>query len=614
MADPSPEATPSAPETAPDAADPRGTSARETKAPRKTRSPSPSSSSSRAKAKPAKAKPPSASDAADAPPADAPKKKAAKPRRAKAAAKVAEAADPGPRVERELVIKTSGDAVEIALLEDRRLVELHHEQADTRFSVGDIFLGRVRKLTPGLNAAFVDIGHDKEAFLHYSDLGPQLRSMVKYANGAVNGTFKTSKLDAFKPEADIQKGGKIAAVLTPKQDLLLQVTKEPISTKGPRVQAEINLPGRYMVLSPFGKTVNVSKKIGTQEERRRLKEVVQSIKPANMGVIVRTAAEGRGADELLEEIRQLEGQWDDIYRQLHRAKAPTKLLSELDKTSGLLRDLLGDSFNRVVTDDPEMYATLKTYLEAIAPEQVGILKLYKGGRDVFEAHGVRRQIQASFGKTVTVASGAYLVIESTEAMHVVDVNSGNKVGRDHAEALLKVNVDAAREIARQLRLRDIGGLIVIDFIDMKGAEDRQRLHREMKQFMAGDRAQHTVLPLSKFGLMQITRQRVRPEIQLSTAETCPTCKGTGEVNPTELVTDEIERDLARLLVSRPKSRLRVEVHPFVHAYLTKGVPNHQMRWLWRHQSWLGIDPVDGVGLTDYTFFDGRGEEIRLGDV
>jgi len=369
-----------------------------------------------------------------------------------------------------------------------------------------------------------------------------------------------------------------------------------------------------MVLTPFGKTVNVSKKIGTAEERKRLKEIVTSIRPANCGVIVRTAAEGKGADELLEEMTYLTNQWDDIFKQLHKAKGPTKLLSELDKTSSLLRDLLSDDFNRVVVDSEDMYDTLHTYLEAIAPDRLDIIKLHKSQRDIFESNRVKRQIQASFGKTVTIQSGAYLVIEGTEAMHVVDVNSGNKMGRNHDEALLKVNIDSAREIARQLRLRDIGGLIVIDFIDMKSSEHRQLLHREMRRFMDGDRAQHTVLPLSKFGLMQITRQRVRPALKLSTAETCPACNGTGEVNPTELVTDEIERDLVNLLNSLPKSKLVLHVHPFVEAYLSKGFPNHQMRWLWRHQTWLRLVSRDDLGLTEYTFFDQKGEEIRMAEV
>ncbi len=534
-----------------------------------------------------------------------PRKSSGKKRRTRAAA-------PRNDAERDLVIKRLDNTVEIALLEHGRLVELHHEQLDTELSVGDIFLGRVRKLNPGLNAAFIDIGQDKEAFLHYSDLGPQFLSMVKFANGAINGTFKTAKLDGFKPEPDIDKGGVIGGVLKSKQDLLFQVSKEPISTKGPRIEAVINLPGRYVVLTPFGKGVNVSKKIGSPEERQRLKAVVQSIRPAQFGVIVRTAAEGRQTEELIEDIQKLTEQWEEVFRQLHKAKAPKKLLSELDKTSGLLRDLLSDAFNRVVVDDADMYADLRRFMEEIAPDRVEILKHHADTSDVFDRYGVSRQIKASFGKTVTVAAGAYLVIESTEAMHVVDVNSGNKASRNHDDALLKVNVDAGREVARQMRLRDMGGLIVVDFIDMKNPEHRTQLLQEVRDAMAGDRAQHTVLPLSKFGLMQITRQRVRPEIKLSTAEVCPTCKGTGEVNPTELVIDDIERDLDKLLGSVPHAKLRLRVHPFVHAYLTKGIPSVQMRWLWRHQTWLKMEPTEGLGLTEYLFFDQAGEEIRLG--
>lgn len=519
-----------------------------------------------------------------------------------------------PKVERELIIKSGSECVEIALVEDRKLVELHHEQLDSEFSVGDIFLGKVRKVSPGLNAAFVDIGHEKEAFLHYTDLGPQLRSMIKYTNGAINGTFKTSSLDKFPVEADIDKDGKINAVFQGKQLMLFQIMKEPISTKGSRITSSINLPGRYMVLSPFGSKVNISKRIADIEERQRLKEIFKGILPKNFGIIVRTAAENQSAKDIIEEMNHLLGRWDEIFKQLHKAKAPLKLLSELDKSSSLLRDLLSSDFNKVVVDNQETYQNIKTYLEAIAPEHTEILSLYKGSKDVFAANGIQKQIQASFGKTVTVASGAYLVIESTEAMHVVDVNSGNKVGNNHTDTLLKVNVDAAREIARQLRLRDIGGLIVIDFIDMKSVEHRQHLHREMKKFMSGDRAQHSILPLSKFGLMQITRQRVRPAIKLNTAEICPTCHGSGEVNPTELIIDKIEAELVNLINSWPKSKLSVHVHPFVHAYLTKGIPSKQHRWFWKHQVWLKVVSASNYSMSEYTFYDHKNDEIRLNEV
>lgn len=540
-------------------------------------------------------------------PAETPPAEPRKPRRA-------HRKPTAPPAERDLIVRGTPDGVELALLEDKRLVELHRETSEVTFNVGDVYLGRVRKLSPGLNAAFVDIGYGKEAFLHHSDLGPQLRSMLKFVNGAITGGLPSGKLEHVKREADIQKGGPIASVLKAKQSILLQVSKEPISTKGPRVSAEINLPGRYMVLTPFGRSVNVSKKIDSGEERQRLKEMVQGMCPEGFGIIVRTAAEGKPAEKLLEEVNRLLGQWNSIYRELHRAKPPKKLLSELGKTTGLLRDLLSDAFNRVVTDDDATYEAMREYLTEVAPTRLDVLKLYKGTTDVFAAHGVKRQIQASFGKTVTFANGAYLVIEGTEAMHVVDVNSGAKVGAKHAEALLKVNLDAAREVARQLRLRDIGGLIVVDFIDMKDPEHRTRLHREMREFMAADRAQHTILPLSKFGLMQITRQRVRPAVEVATGEVCPTCKGTGEVNPTELVTDEIERDLLNLLDTRPKSRLTLKCHPFLHAYLTKGVLTQQHRWLVKHQTWLRVEPAEGLGMTEYAFFDQRGEEVRFGDV
>ena len=517
--------------------------------------------------------------------------------------------------ERDLIIRHLGDSVEIALLERGRLVELHQERLDTVVNVGDIFLGKVRKLNPGLNAAFVDIGYEREGFLIYHDLGPQFRSMAKYANGAVNGTFKTAKLDRFKPEADIDKNGTIGQVLKSKQELLFQVSKEPISTKGPRLEAVINLPGRYVVLSPFGRGVNVSKKIGSGEERQRLKQLVRSLLPANFGAIVRTAAEGAQAEELIEDIRKIEAQWAEIFAELHKAKAPKKLLSELDKTSGLLRDLLSDKFNRIVVDDAGMYADLEAYLRSISPESVELLTLHRGSSvGVFEKYGVARQIKASFGKTVTVPTGAYLVIEATEAMHVVDVNSGNKTSRNREESILKVNLLAATELARQMRLRDMGGLIVVDFIDMKNPEHRQEVLKTMREAMAHDRAQHSILPLSKFGLMQITRQRVRPEIKLSTAEVCPTCKGTGEVNPTELVIDEIERDLGLLFENVPNRKLSLETHPFVHAFLTKGLPSLQMRWAWRHQAWVPIRAKDGLGMTEYTFYDANGEDIRLGAV
>ncbi len=515
-------------------------------------------------------------------------------------------------MEKELIINSTPTEVEIALLEDSKLVELHNQKTNTNFTVGDIFLGRIRRLMPGLNAAFVDIGHKKDAFLHYTDLGPKLRSLIKYTNGTTSGSLNTFRLDNFKIEPEIIKTGKIDQVLNKKTPILVQILKEPISTKGPRLSCEITIPGRYLVLTPFNDVVAVSKKIANSEERKRLQLLVESIRPKNFGVIVRTAAEGKKVADLHEELSIMMEKWEEIFNQMKRAKPPAKLLSELDKTSSILRDLLTDSFNRIVVNDKQLFQNIKGYLTSIAPEQVRIVQYHKNSKPVFDTFGVTKQIKSSFGKTATMPSGAYLVIEHTEAMHVVDVNSGHKMAsKNQEEAVLKVNLEAAEEIARQLRLRDIGGIIIIDFIDMKNPEHKRRLVKSMRQFMKKDRAQHTILPLSKFGLMQITRQRVRPEVKINTAEVCPTCNGTGKINPSILLVDEIDRDLSFIIQSRPKSKLRLEVHPYIEAFLKRGLPSHQMKWFQTYFKWVRIHPNSDYHLTEYRFYDGNEDEIRL---
>ncbi len=515
-------------------------------------------------------------------------------------------------MEKELIINASPTEVEIAMIENQKLVEIHREKSNSNFTVGDIFLGNVKKMMPGLNAAFVDIDHKKDAFLHYTDLGPKLRSLQKYVRGSIAGSQKTHMLDDFKIEPDIIKTGKINEVLDKRQPILCQVLKEPISTKGPRLSCELTIPGRYLVLSPFNDVIAVSKKIANPEERKRLQRLIESIKPANFGVIVRTASEGKKVADLHNELSELIDKWKHIHDQLHNAKAPMKLLSELDKTSSILRDLLTDKFNRIVVNDKELYDSLKSYLGEIAPDKVKILQHYRGAQPVFDKYGITRQIKSSFGKTATMSSGAYLVIEHTEAMHVIDVNSGPKSRRpDQESTALAVNMESAEEIARQLRLRDIGGLIVIDFIDMRKYEHRQKLYKALKDHMAKDRAQHTILPLSKFGLIQITRQRVRPAVKIDTSEECPTCNGTGKVNATVLVTDELERDLEFILQSRPKTKLKLEVHPFVEAYLKRGLPNTQMNWYLKHGKWVRIKSNSDLSLMDYKYFDGSNDEIRL---
>jgi len=464
-------------------------------------------------------------------------------------------------VSKELVISTSPTEVEIALIENGKLIEIHSEKTKDTFAVGDIFLGSIRKVMPGLNAAFVDIGHRKDAFLHYTDLGPQIKSLKKYTNNVKNNKANTQRLDNFENEPDNSKGGKMDNVFNKHDQVLVQILKEPISTKGPRLSCEITVPGRFIVLTPFSETIAISKKISDQEERKRLKLLIGSIKPKNFGVIVRTAAKGKLVADLHSEIRELNEKWKEIYHELRNTKKPRKLLSESDKTTTIIRDILTDDFTSIATDDKKDYNNLKEYLKSIDENKVKILKNYTGARSIFDEYGVTKQIKASFGKTSTMSSGAYIVLESTEAMHVIDVNSGPKmVKRSQEDAAMAVNMESAEEIARQLRLRDIGGLIIIDFIDVRKPDHKTKLFQAMKKFMEGDRAQHTILPLSKFGLMQITRQRVRPEVKIDTSEKCPVCSGTGKSTPTVLVTDTIERDINYIMETRPATKLKLETH------------------------------------------------------
>jgi len=517
-------------------------------------------------------------------------------------------------LEKELIINSTPTEVEIAIVEDRRLTELHKEKTNSKFTVGDIFLGKVKKLIPGLNAAFVDIGYDKDAFLHYTDLGPKLRSLIKYTDGAISGGIQTHKLDTFKFEAEIIKTGKIDKVLDKNQSILVQILKEPISTKGPRLSCEMTIPGRYTVLTPFSNVVAVSKKVSNPEERSRLLRLVESIRPKNFGVIVRTAAEGKGTAELHEEMAMLQDKWELIHKQLHKAKPPDKLLSELDKTSSILRDLMTDNFNKIVVNDKDMQFSIKKYLSTLEPDMVKNVQYYNSNKPIFEAFGITKQIKASFGKTATMSSGAYLVIEPTEAMHVVDVNSGQRVGNhsDQENNALSVNLESAKEIARQLRLRDIGGIIIIDFIDVKKQENKRMIHQRMKDCMKNDRAQHTILPLSKFGLMQITRQRVRPAITINTSEICPSCEGSGQMGtPSLLLTEKIEREINLIFNQSPSRKMNISVHPYVFAYLKQGMPSLQMRWFMKWKKWIKVKPDSNYSFLEYHFFDENNDEIRL---
>jgi len=514
-------------------------------------------------------------------------------------------------VNKELIINALPNEVEIALSEDGKLVELHKQKKSNAYNVGDIYLAKIQKIMPGLNAAFLDIGSRKDAFLHYTDLGPRLPVLIKYTQELLRNPAEASMRDLDLTQ-EIHKNGKIQDVMDKKTMVIAQILKEPISTKGPRLSCEITIPGRYLVLTPFSNAVTVSKKIENPDEKLRLQTLIESIKPRNFGVIARTAAEGCKVAELHDEINSLLAKWNQMASSLSPTKGPQKLLSEEDKTTSILRDFLTSDFNRIVVNDKEMYNSIRAFMSSIAPEQVKIVELYEGRTSVFDQYGINKQIKASFGKTATLNSGAYLVIEHTEAMHVIDVNSGPKMSRsDLGNAPLSVNLEAAEEISRQLRLRDIGGLIVVDFIDMKNPDHKRVLNNKMEEVMSKDRAQHTVLPLSKFGLIQITRERVRPAVKMNTDEVCPTCQGTGKSKPSILLTDEIERDLGYLISNRPDAKLSLKVHPYIHAFLMLGFPNKRMKWYLKYRKWIKIIPDSNFSMLEYKFYDAMGDEIRF---
>ncbi|GAB3653170.1 ribonuclease E/G [Echinicola sediminis] len=513
----------------------------------------------------------------------------------------------------ELVIDSAQNSSRIALLKDKGLVELHSDEESNQFKVGDMYLGTVRKIVNGLNAAFIDVGYEKDAFLHYQDLGPKVKSLIKYTKYVRNNHKDHPTLKGFELEPEIEKLGKISQVLSKNNQILVQVVKEPISTKGPRLSCELSLAGRYLVLVPFSNSVNVSKKIRKAEERRRLARLITSIKPANFGVIIRTVAEGQSVTELDKDLRNLVTTWEEGMKKLMKAKSKDKVIGEMSMASSIIRDLLNESFDAITVEDELIYDQIRSYIRSIAPEKEKIVKLYNGKAKLFESFGIEKQIKSLFGQSVSLPHGGYLIIEHTEALHVIDVNSGNKSNQesDQETTALKTNLVAAKEIARQLRLRDMGGIIVIDFIDMKKAENKRAVYDAVKNEMKDDRSKNTVLPLTKFGLMQITRQRVRPEVNIVTKETCPACNGTGKIQASILVADKLERDLEHTAVHQNLPNIKIGLHPYLHAYFTHGLISKRVKWFFKYFKWVKLIKDSSLPVTEYKFLDETGEEIEL---
>ena len=511
---------------------------------------------------------------------------------------------------RELIVNVNPSEISIALCEDKVLVELNKEQCQTGFAIGDIYLGKVRKIMPGLNAAFVNIGHEKDAFIHYLDLGGQFPSLQKLVASQQPGK-RGLRVESMKLEPPVEKSGKIGDYLQVGQNIMVQIAKEAISTKGPRLTADISLAGRNVVLVPFSSKVFLSQKIRSNEEKKRLKRIAAAVLPKNFGVIIRTAAmEAKDAD-IEQDILTLVDRWRKTIQNIRKKEAPAQVMSELTRANTIIRDTLNGSFSQIVVNDEAMFNEIRNYIRVIEPESEKIVKLYKGNVPIFDNFDISKQIKSLFAKYVSLRRGAYLIIEHTEAMNVIDVNSGNrtKAEDNQEQTAMDVNLAAAKEIARQLRLRDLGGIVIIDFIDLHKAQNRQTLYDEMVRLMATDKAKHTVLPLTKFGLMQITRQRVRPVAVEDVSDVCPTCNGTGKIEPTVLLDKKIENQISFLTQDRGHKYIKLVVSPYVASFLKQGLWSLRRRWQWKYKVRLHVVADQSLGIVEVHYHDRKDNDL-----
>lgn len=514
----------------------------------------------------------------------------------------------------ELIIDVQAKAISIALLEDKNLVEYQNEPRQASFSVGNVYAAKVKKLMPGLNACFVDVGFERDAFLHYLDLGNQFNSYAKYLKQVQSDRKRLFPINKASKQPNLQKDGSVQNTLTLGQEVLVQIVKEPISTKGPRLTCELSFAGRYLVLIPFDDKISVSSKIKSGEERARLKQLMQSITPKNFGVIVRTVAQGKRVAELDAELKVLLQRWNDAITKVQKtSQRPQLVFEETSRAVAMLRDLFDPTYENIYVNDEVIYNQVKDYVSLIAPEKADIVKLYKGNVPIFDNFGVTKQLKSGFGKTVNYKHGAYMIIEHTEAMHVVDVNSGNRTKKENGQEqnALETNLGAADELARQLRLRDMGGIIVVDFIDMNLAEDRQMLYERMCENMKKDRARHNILPLSKFGLMQITRQRVRPAMDVNVEEECPTCFGKGKIKSSILFTDQLENKIDYLVNKIGVRKFYLHVHPYVAAYINQGMVSMKRRWQMKYGFGVHVIPSQKLAFLQYEFYDTQRQLIDM---
>ncbi|MFU8858977.1 MAG: Rne/Rng family ribonuclease [Cyclonatronaceae bacterium] len=513
----------------------------------------------------------------------------------------------------QIVIHASGKQTRIALIENGELAQFFIESPENRRSVGDIYIAEVHKVMGGIRAAFIDMGTPKDAFLHFSDLGEHLDDYLVMLNGrdALNRDALKS-LNEFRKKAEAsndndgtrrstaQEQNLIGALLQTKQKMLVQIVKEPIGNKGPRVSTDITLPGRLLVLIPMGNYVAVSKRIRSFRERRRLRSTLSSMLPEGFGVIVRTVADGQDEKALRDDLQDLLVKWKEVMDKLRDAKPTTLLHRDLDMTESLVRDLFSKNYDRILIDDPAMGKQLKHYVSRIAPDMVKNIELYRGKVHIFEHMKIARDVESIFSPRVKMPSGGYLIFEQTEAMYVVDVNSGRYAAKKAQEDnSLRTNLEAAREIAKQLRLRDIGGIIVVDFIDLQDDGNRKKVYDELKKEFRKDRAKTNLLPMSDFGLVQITRQRIRPSVVKSVSLVCPMCGGSGSIVSQNTVLSDIETWLSKYAINYKKRSIELYVNPYFHSLLTRGIISQRIKWMFKYRVNIAVLPDESVSLNEY---------------
>ncbi len=512
---------------------------------------------------------------------------------------------------KDLIVDVSESEVKIALMDNHRLIELNKESSNGHsFTVGDVFLGKVKKVMPALNAAFVDIGDEKEAFIHYLDLGFYFNAFDEFVRKTNSNTNANELFSNIGLGPVLEKEGQIEKILKPGQMIVVQIVKEPISTKGSRLTAEISLAGRNIVLLPFAEKVSISQKIASKEEKKRLETLVRSILPQNYGAIIRTAAEGKNAAILVTELKSLISKWEGAWPKISKNKSVQLLFTEYSKTTTVLRDLFNDTFSNIYVNDRKEFEEISKYISQISPDKEKIVKFYDDKEPIFDHFEVTRQIKSSFGKVVPIKQGAYLVIETTEALNVVDVNSGIRAKtNDQEENTYEVNRYAAEEIARQLRLRDMGGIVIVDFIDMDNQDHKNSLFKYMTELMQDDRAKHNVLPLTKFGLMQITRQRIRPVTQIDTTEVCPVCHGTGKIAPSLVIDEELERKIAYHTENGVKSFM-LKTGPILGSYISRGFNSFLRKWRRKYKCKIKHEEVQDFSVLQYEFYNEDGDILQ----